>query len=198
MKNGFQKGFTLIEVMIAVTLFSVVMVVGTGAVLNSNATFRKTQDIRTIIDNLHFVMEDMSRSLRTGRVYHCGAAIGISEGSLVSTDCSFSNNSISFLASESTTDPTDNDFIVYYIDAAGRIEKKTKEMSPNDPYFVMTVPEIKIEFQRSGFVVIGAAASDGNQPRVVIRLAGEILDPRSNTATPFSVQTTVSQRALDS
>ncbi|HXK35129.1 MAG TPA: prepilin-type N-terminal cleavage/methylation domain-containing protein [Candidatus Paceibacterota bacterium] len=198
MRKIFQnKGFTLIEVMIATTLFSIIMVIGTGAVLNSNTIFRKTENLRTIIDNLHFVMEDMSRSIRTGHGYDCGASIGVSEGSLTPTDCSSSINTISFLASESTADPADDDFVVYYIDQVNqRIEKKTKEMSPSDPYFVMTVPEIKINFSKSGFVVSGAA--QGVQPRVLIRLAGEIVDPRQNVVTPFNIQTTVSQRATDS
>src|ERR1700741_217077 len=73
-KISLQKkntGFTLIEVMIAVALFTVIMTLGIGAVLNSNATHKKTQTLRSVMDNLSFIMEDMSRTLRLGSNYHC-------------------------------------------------------------------------------------------------------------------------------
>jgi len=192
-----KKGFTLIEVMIAVTLFSVIMVIGTGAVLNSNVSFRKTESLRTIIDNLHFIMEDMSRTLRTGNLYGCGGGNIASESSLLATNCSSNTDSIAFLASDSTPDPSDNDFVVYGFDQSNKtIVKKTKDNLPGS-FLTMTAPGIVIDTANSGFIVVGAG-QDGQQSRVLIHLTGTITDPRQNIVTPFNIQTTVSQRSLDS
>src|SRR5690349_21503437 len=66
-----QEGFTIIETMISVALFIVITTVGMGALLNGNLLYQKSQDMRAIIDNLNFTMEDMSRNLRTGYNFHC-------------------------------------------------------------------------------------------------------------------------------
>src|SRR3989338_1423382 len=65
------KGYTIIETMIAVSLFIVIVMAGMGALLNANLLHRKSQSMRSIMDNLSFVMEDMSRNLRTGFDYQC-------------------------------------------------------------------------------------------------------------------------------
>jgi prepilin-type N-terminal cleavage/methylation domain-containing protein len=48
-----QKGFTLVEVMIAVGLFVVVMIAGVGAVLSANSSHKKTQSQRAILPFLY-------------------------------------------------------------------------------------------------------------------------------------------------
>src|ERR1035437_840256 len=64
-------GFTIIETMIAVSLFIIIVMMGMGALLNANALHQKSQNMRSILDNLSFVMEDMSRNLRVGYSYDC-------------------------------------------------------------------------------------------------------------------------------
>ncbi|OGI70024.1 hypothetical protein A2824_03620 [Candidatus Nomurabacteria bacterium RIFCSPHIGHO2_01_FULL_42_16] len=63
------RGFTLVETMIAVTLFTILMTIGSGAVLNTSSIYRKTANLRAAVDNLSFVMEDMARNLRLGSEY---------------------------------------------------------------------------------------------------------------------------------
>src|SRR3989339_2244393 len=67
-----KGGYTIIETMIAISLFLVIIMAGMGALLNANLLHQKSQNMRSIIDNLSFIMEDMSRNLRTGYDYHCG------------------------------------------------------------------------------------------------------------------------------
>src|SRR4026209_1259047 len=64
-------GYTVIETMIAVSLFIIIVIAGMGALLNANLLHQKSRDMRSIIDNLSFVMEDMSRNIRTGTNYYC-------------------------------------------------------------------------------------------------------------------------------
>ena len=69
--NAGQGGYTIIETMIAITLFIIIVMAGMGALLNANLLHQKSQDMRSIVDNLSFVMEEMSRNLRTGFDYQC-------------------------------------------------------------------------------------------------------------------------------
>jgi prepilin-type N-terminal cleavage/methylation domain-containing protein len=66
MKNGFfkqsQKGFTLMEVMVAVSIFTIVVTIGIGSLLTINA-----------IDSLTYILESMSRSIRTAELWHTPA-----------------------------------------------------------------------------------------------------------------------------
>ena len=56
--------------------------------------------------------------------------------------------------------------------------------------------EVEMDWANSGFTVRGAEAGDSAQPTVVIRLAGTIRF--KNTSSKFAIETTATQRALDS
>lgn len=60
-----NRGFTLMEVMVAVSIFTIVVVVGIGSLLTINSNYRKSQTDRKSIDSLSYVLESMSRRIRT-------------------------------------------------------------------------------------------------------------------------------------
>ena len=76
-------GFTLIETMIAVSIFTIIVTIGMSSVLNASLIHNKSQDMRSIIDSLSFTMEDMSRNLRTGYNYHCIDDVNLDRKSVV-------------------------------------------------------------------------------------------------------------------
>jgi len=65
LKNKLQKGFTLMEVMVAVSIFTIIVTVGIVALLTVNNTHKRSQIDRQAIDSLSYSLESMSRSLRT-------------------------------------------------------------------------------------------------------------------------------------
>ena len=65
-------GFTLIEMMISLGIFAIVLSVSVGALLSMVSSNRKTQSLRSAMDNLNLAMEEMSRNIIQGRKYHCG------------------------------------------------------------------------------------------------------------------------------
>ena len=206
-KNSTNSGFTLIEVMIAVGLFTVVMVVGVGAVLNINTLYKKTQKIRSLIDNTGFVMEDLTRTIRTGTGYSCGYPQSItSNGSTVTAsigntvpspaDCFISTHQITLTpAGKSNTDPLDQTvYILYALDQnhpeAGTLFKST---DGGGSYSALSPKEVQIDTTKSGFIVTGAdTANTTDQPRVRINLGGRIM--YRDDSTPFMFQTTIVSR----
>lgn len=211
MKKGLKKiktnqGFTLVEVMISIGLFTVIMIIGIGAILGVNVTNRKTQSMRAIIDNMSFVMEDMARSMRLGDFFVC-----VEDGAPDLNDVILGNqqltndgpDQLSFgpckgIAFEPYWDsyPTvGTNQVAYYIDSEA-IWKKEPDMQFDDMLSnPITPPEIIIDPDRSGFIVEGSDINDLRQPKITIVLVGTIT--LSGVSTNFNMQTTVSQRLLD-
>lgn len=205
-----NKGFTLVEVMISVLLFTVVMVVGIGAVLNANTAQKKSQNQRNIMDNLSFVTEDMSRNLRLGSNYRCPADLGnpsssdgfeftfsapINTSGSITADCvpGSERNAIAFDPMKPDPDPAVmTDQVVYIIHPDTHAIYKSIDGGMN--FRRITDSSIDIDPLKSGFTVIGTETV-GVQPRVIIRLSGKTI--YKNVTTPFNIETTVSQRLLE-
>ncbi len=215
-----QKGFTLIEAMVAIAIFTIVMVIGISALLNVNSTNKKSQNLRAIIDNLDFAMEDMSRNFKLGSYYHCvtGGDPQIVDGQVndflaTSQDCvTATNHEGSLIAAlepmqgipaDSTTGAVNaNDQVVYrFVPAAGNntsnciLEKSInggQAFTPITPY-----PEIKIDCGRSGFNIYNTqnSSSFAASPRVIIRISGVVV--YKDVVTPFNLQTSASQRNIN-
>jgi prepilin-type N-terminal cleavage/methylation domain-containing protein len=188
-----KGGYTLIETMIAISLFLIVVMYGLGALLNANRLYRKSQDIRSLVDNLSFVVEDMSRNLRTGLNYQCfWAGHSLTPATLGAPRSCPWGHAVAFEPAEGNLN-TFSDQWVYYISGDGKIFKSTNGANN---FIQMTPDEVSIN-SISGFSVLGAEAYPGNtqQPLVVITLLGTITS--QGVATPFSVQTSVSSRLVD-
>ena len=206
MKKIFLKtknGYTLLETMIAVSLFIVVVMFGMDALLNANLVHQKSQSMRSIMDNLSFVMDDMSRNLRTGYNYQCISDGSVAEVSLGSNPPLSGQNCWGIVFEPAGGNPqwayeivtqSGKSFIVKFTDNGAT-------------WFQLTPNEVTINASASGFSVLGAEAptniqrpfstpgEDLQQPFATIRLVGSIT--LENVTTPFSLQTSVSQRSLD-
>ncbi len=195
--KNYKNGYTIIETMIAISLFLVVIISGMGSLLNANFLHRKSQDMRSIMDSLSFAMEDMSRSLRTGYTYHCINNSILSPEYLSNAFSCDKGWGIAFESSPSGDTLDNTDQWVYYI-SEGKLWKKSVAGAYELSNFVQLTPdEIFINYS-SSFSVLGAEPipEDSQQPFVIIRLVGTITT--KGVTTPFSLETAVSQRLLDS
>ncbi len=61
-------GFTLLEMIVAIAVFTVVMTMAMEAVLNVNRAQKKVESFRAVSDNLNFALDAMSREIRTGNI----------------------------------------------------------------------------------------------------------------------------------
>ncbi len=205
-----QKGFTLVEVMIAIGLFVVVMVFGIGSVLSTNTAHKKSQSQRAINDNLSFVTEDMSRNVRLGSNYRCPMDLGtifnddeysfqVSTIDALGQDCAVGDEGLSLSFDpmnanfDDPADTTDQMGYVIYNNAIYKTSASTFDGSVHT-FIRITPPEVVIDESKSGFTVIGTE-STSTQPRVIVRLSGTV--NYKNITTPFDIQTTLSQRLLE-
>ncbi len=181
-------GFTIIETMIAISLFLIIVTVGMGSLMSATSLSRKSQDARSIMDNLSFIMEDISRNLRTGFSYHC-----VDNGIYSATtpySCAFGQG-ISFKSAYGNQ-------WVYKIESldGGITYNISKSVDGGTTWTVLNTSEISLD-SNSGFIVTGAEPPPGNtiQPFVIIKLSGKIVS--KEITTPFSLETGVSQRLTD-
>jgi prepilin-type N-terminal cleavage/methylation domain-containing protein len=68
--SNFNKGFTLIEMMVSLAIFTVVALVSVGAFLKVLDANKKSVNLKTTINNLNFALESISREMRVGKDYY--------------------------------------------------------------------------------------------------------------------------------
>ncbi len=199
--NKTKTGFTIIETMISVSLFIVIVMAGMGALLNANLLHNKSQNMRSIMDNLSFIMEDMSKNLRTGYNYKCYTEWSQNNAQSPALNdpasCSSGGRAIVFEEAIDGKPAITSDQWVYKIylsnDGVNNFNIG-KSIDGGSTWTQLNPDEIKLN-GASGFTVFGAEKGPPTQPFVTIRLIGNITF--KGIDTPFSLQTSVSQRVLD-
>ncbi|MES2214150.1 MAG: type II secretion system protein [Patescibacteria group bacterium] len=185
-----KKGFTLIEILTAVSLFLVIMTLSMGAIIGIFNANNKVGAQKTTIDNLNFAVEAMSREMRFGSRYHCETSATANPpftSPLNCIDTTVPGRLVSFLANDGVTQ-------IAYRFNNGSLEKSMDADQMNPTYTAVTAPEINI--QNLEFYVLGAGA-DTLQPKVIIKIRGKA-GRKPSDISDFSLETMVSQRSLDS
>ena len=163
-----RAGFTLIEMMVAVSIFTVVITISLASFLNISDIQKKAMAFRAVNDNLNFAIEIMTRDIRTGTDY-CAAACG-------SSSFNFTNS--------------DGESVEYALD-----NKMIKRSVNGGAFLSMTSSEVEISGLK--FILNGEVSGDGLQPFVTIIIRGSA-GQKKGFMSELNLQATVSQRAIDS
>lgn len=65
------RGFTLIEVLVSLTLFTIVLVIAGGTVVSVIDINKRNQAISSVVNNLNYSIDSMIRDIKTGYLYKC-------------------------------------------------------------------------------------------------------------------------------
>ena len=179
-----SKGFTLVEVMVSVSLFIVILVACMASILSVFDANQKSKTLRSVMDNLNISMEEMTRAIRFGSNYHCGAGGTIT----APLDCSGGgSNTLNFLAVDGTQ--------ISYTLLGGRIVRSINGGANT----YLTSSDVNIT--NLTFRVYGSPhfnnGTDLFQPEVIIVVSG-IVGTKAVSQSSFTLETTVSQRQFDS
>ena len=181
-KSG--AGFTLVEIMVSLSIFVIIMVVIMGAILGIFDINNKVQTQKTALDNINFALESMSRTIRFGTNYHCGSITPLTSPSDCPTSAGLSTFSVT---------ASDGSLITYALVGARLVQAIGSNI------LELTSPEVII--QSVVFRVFGSSpysSGDMFQPQVIITISGtsgSVNKPK--TQSTFRLETTVSQRKLD-
>jgi len=167
-------GFSLIEILVAVSLFSLVVSAITGMFLASFRAQRHAFAFTNAHNNVRFVFETLSREIRTGFFFENRAGRLVFENQF-GIPVAYELRGTELVRCEGynrATDSCDNIF----------------------GFRAVTSPEVVVEEFR--FSLAGAGLGDAAQPRVtlLLRLRSQV----GNQTVFSSVQTTVTQREVDS
>lgn len=217
-----EKGFSLIEMIVSLGVFSIVVTIAVGALLVIISTNKQLQTEQSVMSNLAFAMDSMTREMRTGYSYAC-----VSTNSLVASvgsfgkifrstdndhdnmddtvspgdatmDCSTASSQkfrgVSIIESgDSITGSSYKRIMYYYDDDAKTIMRR---VGNNDAQSV--VPS-ELFITNAKFYVTGSESLDKNgtnveQPTITIYLEAQEINNPSKT---YQLQTSVTQRILD-
>jgi prepilin-type N-terminal cleavage/methylation domain-containing protein len=197
-------GFSLIELMVALTIFSIVMTVAMGTLIVLIDANAKAQAVTSSMTNLTFAIDSMTRNLRTGRNFYCISAgagsltSGMLPGNTYTADCSPSGNT----AIVFTPGFESNWRMAYRLNSTSnaieqRIDRGTQgswvPITSNATTTGVTIGTLKFIVQGSDDYLVD---DDDDQPRIVLLIAGTV-DNGLDEETDFQVQSNVIQRVLN-
>jgi len=171
-----EKGFMLVELLVSVAIFTIIIFFSLGAVVIVFSSNRKSESIRTSVDNANFALEAMSRDIRFGENFKCGNPLKSICGD------GEEGNKLSFVSASASKGNTVFELV------NGQIVKNVND-GGNLP---LTAPTYKIN--TLNFTLVN---NEGDaQPMVTIFIEG-VASPQSKESSTFSLQTTVSPRQLN-
>lgn len=166
-KNKQNKGFTLIEMLVSIAIFSIILVMILGIIVTIVDTSRKARTLAEVMNNLNFSFESLTRTLKTARSIE---VIGTSQ--IVATD-------------------QRGDEITYTFD-----DNKIYRSEDGSLGIPITSDEVSIETYYVEQINSEGEGGLGNQPRVFFSIKGRV-ETTHGISSEFNLQSTVSQRELN-
>ncbi|MCA9359669.1 prepilin-type N-terminal cleavage/methylation domain-containing protein [Candidatus Kaiserbacteria bacterium] len=219
-----QKGFTLIEMIVSLGVFSVVITIAVGALLGLISANEQLQAEQSVMTNLSFALDSMTREIRTGTNYFCDEANNYSAGgpnnifddgnnidSIIGNsvdDCDGRSNSnrklhgLSFRETGNSITTGSNDRILYFHDSDsgsvnyGKIMRKVGD-GPAQSIVSEGIFISDAEFFVTGSEKLSSGSGAGYEDQASVTIFIEAYDTSDASGKPYRVQTTVTQRTLD-
>ncbi len=185
-----KTGFTLIEILAALAIFSIVATIAAGATVAISNVNRKSQAIKLALDNLNFALESMALNLSRGANYTCLDSVdtpSVIPDGFTGLDC----EGVAFDAFLDKNDPEAETPRAYLFDTvnvdgtnAGVI-KYWRNLNTSDPAGVITsARDINIKvFQFD----VHSGDFGSPKPYVVVRLEGVVAE-NSRYKTEFALR----------
>lgn len=182
-----KSGFTLVEIMVAVSIFTVVAVIATGAVITANNVNKKSQAIKLVVDNLNFALDSMTLKLKQGGGYYCDSDTGnVYPVGADSRNCS-GESRLAFRVEDGVGG---YDYYIYLFSGNKlRFSKGIGSSASMSPLVPITSDDVNISIGR--FYVFDNGLPD-KQPRALISVYGTATAGKQSSS--FAIETTVSDR----
>ena len=196
-----MRGFTLVEMLIAVAVFSMALVVGVGALYSAQSINTKLQATHIIMDSVNLSLEVMTRNIRYGSSFYCASDLNDNSGNSTGStnNCKYDPIVITSGGGKIVFKPvgsTVSDRIAYYLDSSNRL---TEAYSTDGG---VTFPQIKqissdeVSITGLRFYVIGSKPSptDTDQPMITMILSGKTKTSGGKQEASFVLQSSITSR----
>jgi type II secretory pathway pseudopilin PulG len=179
-----RSGYLLLELLIAMTLFSIIVLIATGSFVNILKTQRQVVALSAAQSNLGIVMEEMAREIRTGSLF-CTKIDGTPDPT-----CGCSIFGSSTVCSALTFSDSEGNNIEYSLNGANGFLEKTVSSTAEE----ITGADVKVQYLK--FILFGNIPGDHWNPRVTATL-GILPSEASLSGNLLNLETTVSARQID-
>jgi prepilin-type N-terminal cleavage/methylation domain-containing protein len=202
MKRAHSKGFTLVEMIVAIALFTVVALVAIGALLRIVDANKRAQSIKNSVNNMNFALEAMTRELRVGTRYNCISGVGTLPTSLsASQGCALTSGSwtIAFNSSKVKDNGGTKCNLVHVYQFDGVSLKKGEQRDCGQTYNTYPIiyggtdssaDETAVQFEKGTIKVVVSGTA---QPLAQFHFVGSA-GIKEKHKSYFDLQTSVSQR----
>lgn len=176
-----SKGFTLIELIAVISIFSLVITTATDLFVSIIKQQRRILNQQELLNQTSYVVEYMSRALRMAKRDSDGTCLGATD---VNYKITHDGAGIKFI-NHSDSDTCQE----FFLDTSDGKLKESKT-------FILPVPLISDSLQINYFKIVlsGESTTDYFQPRVTISMEIQV---RGAADLKKQIQTTISQRNLD-
>lgn len=203
------RGFTILEMMVALALFTIVMTIAAGSFLSLIGGSSQLQGEQQTMTSLNFAMDSMTREIRTGTHYYCSDNAATEVADLTTPrDCKLGADSLSFVESGSSISnqlagTTTGQRITYYVDDSSGQNQLMRQIGYGDsgdpaPQKMLSSDVNLKKVKGVQFFVTGAGSlagtGDVRQPTVTIIIQAR---DQGDTTKVYTLETTVTQRELD-
>ena len=174
----FTTGFTLIELMVSVSIFLIVAFVVTSVFITALDAYRKAKQISFLVDNLNYSFDRMVINLREGTDY-------VVSGNPPGTRINFKD--------------LEGNIHIYSLFGLSAGEKNyIIECTPNmDPPNCSQLTDEKINIDKLTFTEYPTPSSGGSVRPPMVRINAQSTITQRNIVTTINLQTTVTQRNPD-
>lgn len=178
-----HSGFTLVELLVAITLFSLVIGGAVNILFSSIASQRRTLAQRQLISEASFLQEYMGRAIRQAKkelVTPATCLTGVGTG--YNYEVTYSGQGLKFINQQDQCEEL-------YVDN-GRLKEALDGVSQFLTPDEITVADLK-------FSVTGASQTDNLQPKVTFYLDLKTAGQKAESQVELKTQTTISERRID-
>lgn len=193
-----KGGFSLIELLVSVSLFTVVLTVAIGSLLVLIGANNRAQSMQQIMSDLSFAIDSISREVRTGRGLYCnesGEGIPSPDMDQFSTkDCEEGVYLSIYEGGQSLTAGESSNRITFrYNSSDERIERRLGDSA----WYPITATDVHVT-DMFFYVADSATGDSGNevQANATVYIEGYVGD-RETDESSFAIQTTISRRIID-
>ncbi len=187
-----NQGFTLLELIVAIGIFSIVVLAATSMMISVFRVQAKAIAVKDVLDNARFVLELMTRELRTATNirYTATPPTGCPRNGLAFTSHNQGSGQERFYYWEDTDGDGVQDAIMKVAMSAGSID--CNAVPPQQ----FTSPEVIVDAWALRLLGTTLGATDG-QPSLMIGFKMHALNARFGVDTSINLQTTITARARD-
>lgn len=207
-KNKSIRGYSLVEMLVVLGLFSSIATLSLGALFNAQSVNSRLQETQAILDNVNLSSQTITREIRFGADFYCATTIptGLQqEVPTVRKNCAPGTALGTVLIFRPSDAVHELDRVAYYV-SNGVLYKDVYPYQGTTTILQMTSDDVNITSLL--FTVDGAHTSDGSsddgnqsdykQPLISIFLSGVTRPAKANTPpATFEIQTAVSAREID-